>query len=264
MCIKVGSICKNRHNFSSSNTTKYFLILLLSTNSLYTMATSSKMNSTTVLFRDAAPITGNNPTFSRANFSIFPVQQMIQVSTTDIPRIYVTSEYGSNVTQKDLADSFRAGTGSRADLVLFVAPKEIGTPTALAFQERYDGRATEYMLSSYNPTVKGKKRGAPLDCVSVYTPEGYMKMKVSPEVWAEFLTTIPEDRKPSDVLSFPRGDTVFVIAAVTGVWHNATQYGTSLRARRLLWKKAGIAMPGVPQTIEFIDDDDENDDDADN
>lgn len=220
---------------------------------------ASNLTTNTVLFRDAAPIPGNSPTFSRANFSIFPVQQMIQLSTVDVPRIYVTSEYGSSVGQKELADSYRAGVGAKADLVLFVAPKEIGTPTALSFQEKYDGRATEYMLSSFNPTVKGKKRGAPLDCVSVYTPEGYLKMKVSNDVWTEFLSTIPEDRRPADTLSFPKGDTVFVIASVTGIWHNATQYGTSLRARRLLWKKAGHTLPGIPKVIEFIDDDNEDD-----
>lgn len=217
------------------------------------------MTSNTVLFRDASPLDGNNPTFFRPNFSTFPVQQMIQISTTDIPRIYVSSEYGSNVGQRELADAYRAGTGARTDLTLYVAPKELGTPIALAFQEKYDGRATEYMLTSYNPNVKGKKRGAPLDCVSVYTPEGHLKMKVSPEVWTEFFETIPEDRKPADILSFPKGDTVFVIAAVTGVWHNATQYGTSFRARRLMWKKAGNNLPSVPKIVDFIDDDDEED-----
>jgi hypothetical protein len=175
------------------------------------------MTSNAVLFRDASPIDGNNPTFFCSYFSTFPVEPMIQVSTKDIPRIYVSSEYGSNVGQKELADAYKAGSWARADLTLYVAPKEIGTLTALAFQEKYDGRAMDYMLTSYNLSVKGKKRGAPLDCVSVYTLEGYMKMKVCPEVWTEFVETIPEDKRPVDILGFPKRDMVFVIFAVTSI-----------------------------------------------
>lgn len=211
---------------------------------------------TTVLFRNAEPIAGNTPTFNRANFSIYPFQQPIQVATANIPRIYVTSDYGSGTSQKELADAYRAGSSAKNDLVLYVEPKERGTPQALKFQELYDAKATEYVSSSLTTSSKGKKRGVPLDGVSVFTPEGYLKMKIDPAVWEAFRETIPVDRRPDDVLGFPMGDTVWVIFVITGVWHNATQYGQTVRVKRMQWKSAGEAKLGN-KVVEFIEDDED-------
>lgn len=210
----------------------------------------------TVLFKDASPLADNKPVFSRANFSLYPTQQLIQVSTVNVPKIFVTSDYGSGSTQKDLADAYRAGSCVKNDLVLYVDPMNRGTPQALKFQEMYDEKATEYIASSQSISQKGKKRSVPLDGVSIYTVEGYIKMKVDNIVWNEFRDSIPAERRPDDILAFPNGDKVFVVFAITGVWHNATQYGQTIRVKRMHWKSAGQRAV-IEKTITFIDEDDD-------
>lgn len=209
-----------------------------------------------ILFRNAEPIPGNNPVFSRANFSVYPQQQYIQVSVSDIPRIYVASEFGSNMSQKDLAEAYRSGTDNKSDLILYVDPVGRGSANALSFQEKYDSKVTEYINASVHTSSKGKKRGPGLDMASVYTPEGYIKMKVAPDVWKKFKETVPEDRR-GDILTYPRGDVVYLVFSFTGIWHNAAQYGHTIRVRRIDWRRAGTYTPPVPKSIEFAEDDED-------
>ena len=213
-----------------------------------------------VLFHDARPEAGKVPVYSTNRWSYYSTAPL-QI-TAPTPRMFVSSDYGSGDKQEDLKQAFIDGNPDGRHVVMYIDVVGYEDQLVTQFQEAFEEVARKYVNETLHPSgSKGKKRGPSLTLSSLLSDNSKggksFKVKVTDEVLKDMYESIPDDHRGETRLNLPKDSTFKFALKITGIWHNSSQYGFTIKLGRGMWVKTCATAKAVkPEDYEFIDESD--------